>query len=167
MQVKMQKGSYRSPLDRVSSVVQWGKLPSEHSKRGSHSPGAAPHSSGPEESTSTAGRLRIIFEASRDQANVAPITVTPENIGTESNGAGTAATAFRFDAPGNVTPSNVPTSGYTASLTVSDQITILQIKTIQKSPPGRPSVRAATACVRHRQKRAAPNLDPVIGSLSS
>jgi hypothetical protein len=67
-------------------------------------------------------------EPSWDPVNVAPITVTPENIGLELNGAYVTTTGYQFDSNGNVTANNLTMNGYSANLAISDQITIVEIK---------------------------------------
>jgi hypothetical protein len=54
--------------------------------------------------------------------------VTPENIGLELNGAYVTTTGYQFDSNGNVTANNLTMNGYSANLTISDQITIVEIK---------------------------------------
>ncbi|MFZ2020923.1 MAG: hypothetical protein WBA18_21635 [Terracidiphilus sp.] len=66
-------------------------------------------------------------EPSWDPVNAAPISVTPENITLELNGAYTTITAYQFDDTGNVSPIDLTMSTYYASLTVTDQLTIVQI----------------------------------------
>ena len=72
-------------------------------------------------------------EPSWDPVNAAPITVSPEDITLELNGAYTASTAYQFDTTGNVSPSTLTTNGYNTSLTVTDQVTIVQISPVQSS----------------------------------
>jgi hypothetical protein len=66
-------------------------------------------------------------EPSWDPVNVVPITVTPENITLELNGAYTASTAYQFDASGDVNPINLTMNQYWVNLNVSDQLTIVRI----------------------------------------
>jgi hypothetical protein len=67
-------------------------------------------------------------ESSWDPVNCAPIAVTPENIGIELNGVYHTTTDYQFDSNGNVTPFNQPMNGNLASLTVTDQISIIEIQ---------------------------------------
>jgi hypothetical protein len=67
-------------------------------------------------------------EPSWDPVNVTPISVAPEDITLELNGAYTTTTAYQFDSTGGVTPVNLTMSTYYANLTVTDQLTIVQIK---------------------------------------
>jgi hypothetical protein len=62
-----------------------------------------------------------------DPVLVSPVSVTPESISLELNGAYTATTAYQFDTSGNVSSSSLAMDGYSTSLSVSDQITIVQI----------------------------------------
>jgi hypothetical protein len=62
-----------------------------------------------------------------DPVLVQPVTVTPESISLELNGAYDATTAYQFDTNGNVSSSSLTMDGYSTSLPVSDQITIVQI----------------------------------------
>jgi hypothetical protein len=66
-------------------------------------------------------------EPSWDPVNVAPIAVTPENIGLELNGAYVTTTGYQFDSNGNITANNLTMNGYWANLTIRDQITIVEI----------------------------------------
>jgi len=66
-------------------------------------------------------------EPSWDPVNVAPVAVTPESIGIELNGAYATETAYQFDSSGNVSQSSLAMDGYWANLTVTDQLTIVQI----------------------------------------
>ena len=66
-------------------------------------------------------------EPSWDPVNVAPITVTPENIGLELNGAYVTTRDFEFNSNGNLSANNLTMNGYWTNLTISDQITIVEI----------------------------------------
>jgi hypothetical protein len=66
-------------------------------------------------------------EPSWNPVNVTPIKVTPENIGLKLNGAYATTMGYQFDSNGNVTANNLTMNGYSASLTISDQITIVEI----------------------------------------
>jgi len=65
-----------------------------------------------------------------DPVNVAPISVSSQNITIELNGAYTTLSDYQFDSSGNVTRFNQPMNGNSASLTVTDQVSIVEIKTI-------------------------------------
>jgi hypothetical protein len=67
-------------------------------------------------------------EPSWDPVNITPISVAPEDITLELNGAYTPTTAYQFDSTGSVTPVNLTMSTYYANLTVTDQLTIVQIR---------------------------------------
>jgi hypothetical protein len=66
-------------------------------------------------------------EPSWNPVSVAPIAVTPENIGLELNGAYGTTKGYQFDSNGNITVNNLTLNGYWANLTISDQITIVEI----------------------------------------
>ena len=66
-------------------------------------------------------------EPSWNPVTVTPIAVTPENIGLELNGAYVTTMDYQFDSSGNVSEKNLTMNGYSASLTISDQITIVEI----------------------------------------
>jgi hypothetical protein len=66
-------------------------------------------------------------QPSWDPVNVAPIQVAPQNISLQLGGAYKTVTNYQFDSNGNVTPVNQPMNGNVANLTVSDQISIIQI----------------------------------------
>ena len=66
-------------------------------------------------------------EPSWDPANTVSIPVMPENIGINLGSGYTTTTDYQFDNNGNVTPFNQPTIGNIASLTVTDQVSIIQI----------------------------------------
>ena len=66
-------------------------------------------------------------EPSWDTANVAPISVTPENIGIFLDGAHSAVTNYQFNASGNYVAFNQPMNGNLTSLTLTDQISIIEI----------------------------------------
>jgi hypothetical protein len=67
-------------------------------------------------------------ESSWDPVNCVPIAITPENIGIELNGSYQTTTDYQFDSSGNVTTFNQPMNGNWASLTVTDQISIVEIQ---------------------------------------
>jgi hypothetical protein len=69
-------------------------------------------------------------EPTWDPVNVAPISVSSQNITIELNGAYTTLSDYQFDSSGNVTRFNQPMNGNSASLTVTDQVSIVEIKTI-------------------------------------
>lgn len=62
-----------------------------------------------------------------DPVNAAPVHVTPEDITLELNGAYNATTAYQFDSSGNVNPVNLTMNTYYADLSISDQLTIVEI----------------------------------------
>jgi hypothetical protein len=62
-----------------------------------------------------------------DPVNAAPLAVTPESINLELNGAYSATTAYQFDAAGEVNASALTMNGYNTSLSISDQLTIVEI----------------------------------------
>lgn len=62
-----------------------------------------------------------------DPINVAPIPVNPENIGIQLGSGYMTTTDYQFNNTGNVVPFNQPTIGNIASLTVTDQISIIKI----------------------------------------
>jgi hypothetical protein len=66
-------------------------------------------------------------ESSWDPANCAPIAVTPENIGIELTGAYHTTNDYQFDSNGNVARFNQPMNAGWASLTVTNQISIVEI----------------------------------------
>jgi hypothetical protein len=66
-------------------------------------------------------------EPSWDPANVVSIPVTPENIGIQLGNGYTTTTDYQFNSTGNVTAFNQPTIGGIASLTITDQVSIIQI----------------------------------------
>jgi hypothetical protein len=66
-------------------------------------------------------------EPSWDPANVVSIAVIPENIGIMLGNGYATTTDYQFDATGNVTAFNQPTIGNIASLTITDQVSIVQI----------------------------------------
>jgi hypothetical protein len=66
-------------------------------------------------------------QSSYDSSNNVPIAVTPQNV-TLSIGLGLKfGDLTQFDTTGNATPSSFSTSGYTMPLTISDQVSIVQI----------------------------------------
>jgi hypothetical protein len=67
-------------------------------------------------------------ESSWDPVNCVPIPVAPENIGIELGNSYHATTDYQFDSNGNVTPVDQPMNGNQASLTVTDNISIVEIK---------------------------------------
>jgi hypothetical protein len=67
-------------------------------------------------------------ESSWDPVNCVPVSVAPENIGIELNNSYHTASDYQFDSNGNVTPFDQPMNGNWASLTVTDQISIVEIK---------------------------------------
>jgi hypothetical protein len=66
-------------------------------------------------------------EPSWDPVHTKPLTVTPEDITLELNGAYTTTTAYQFDSTGNISPINLTMSTYYTDLSVSDQLAIVQI----------------------------------------
>lgn len=66
-------------------------------------------------------------EPSWDPVHTKPLTVTPEDITLELNGAYTTTTAYQFDSTGNISPINLNMSTYYTDLSVSDQLAIVQI----------------------------------------
>lgn len=67
-------------------------------------------------------------ESSWDPVNCVPISVAPENIGIELNNSYHTTTDYQFDSNGNVTRFDQPMNGNWASLTVTDKISIVEIK---------------------------------------
>jgi hypothetical protein len=66
-------------------------------------------------------------EPSWDPANVVSLPVTPENIGIQLGPGYTTTTNYQFNNTGNVVAFNQPMNGNIAGLTVTDQISIIQI----------------------------------------
>ena len=66
-------------------------------------------------------------EPSWDPANVVSIPVAPENIGIQLSGGYTTTTNYQFDSTGNVVLFPQSTVGGLASLTVTDQVSIVRI----------------------------------------
>lgn len=66
-------------------------------------------------------------EPSWDPANLVSLPVSPENIGIQLGSGYTTTTDFQFNNSGNYVAFNQPTIGNIASLTVSDQVSIIQI----------------------------------------
>jgi hypothetical protein len=66
-------------------------------------------------------------EPSWDPVNVAPIQVTPENIGIELGNGFASTTDYQFDSNGNVTQFDQPMNGNSTALTVTDQVSIVRI----------------------------------------
>jgi hypothetical protein len=66
-------------------------------------------------------------EPSWDPANVVSLPVTPENIGIQLGPGYTTTTDYQFNNTGNVVAFNQPTIGNIASLTLTDQVSIIQI----------------------------------------
>lgn len=66
-------------------------------------------------------------EPSWDPANTAPLTVTPENIGIELGSGYTTATNYQFNSSGGYVAFNQPMNYGWASLTVTDQISVIKI----------------------------------------
>ena len=66
-------------------------------------------------------------EPSWDTANVAPISVAPENIGINLGSGYATTTDYQFNNTGNVVAFNQPMDGSIAPLTVTDQISIIRI----------------------------------------
>lgn len=67
-------------------------------------------------------------ESSWDPVNCQPVSVAPENIGIELGSTYHTTNDYQFDTNGNVTRFNQPMNGAWASLTVTDQISIVEIK---------------------------------------
>jgi|HubBroStandDraft_1064217.scaffolds.fasta_scaffold04372_7 hypothetical protein len=67
-------------------------------------------------------------QSSWDEVNVAPIAVTPQNIGVELGPHHKTVYDYQFDESGNVTRFNQPMTGNWASLTVTDKISVVQIE---------------------------------------
>lgn len=67
-------------------------------------------------------------ESSWDPANCTPVAVTPENIGIELTGAYRTTNDYQFDSNGNVARFNQPMNAGWASLTVTNQISIVEIQ---------------------------------------
>ncbi|MGA9464260.1 MAG: hypothetical protein WBV28_15820 [Terracidiphilus sp.] len=76
------------------------------------------------------GSYRLVLwleQSSYDSTNNVPIAVTPQNV-TLSIGLGLKfGDLIQFDTTGNATSSSISTSGYTMPLTISDQVSIVQI----------------------------------------
>ncbi len=68
-----------------------------------------------------------VEQSSWDPNAVRPIAVGPQNISIQLDTAYQTATTWQFDTKGNATPFNQPMTGDTASLTVTDQISIVKI----------------------------------------
>ena len=66
-------------------------------------------------------------EPSWDPVNVAPLSVTPENIGIELTSGYKTTTDYQFNDAGGVTAFTQPITNNIASLTVTDQISIVRI----------------------------------------
>jgi hypothetical protein len=66
-------------------------------------------------------------EPSWDPVNVVSLPVTPENIAINLGSGYAATTDYQFDTNGNVTAFNQPMNGSMTSLTVTDQVSIVQI----------------------------------------
>jgi len=66
-------------------------------------------------------------EPSWDPANVAPISVTPENIGIELPSGWTTTTDYQFNSSGTYYAFNQPMKNGWSSLTVTDQLSIVRI----------------------------------------
>jgi hypothetical protein len=66
-------------------------------------------------------------EPSWDTANVAPISVAPENIGINLGSGYATTTDYQFNNTGNVVAFNQPMEGSIEPLTVTDQISIISI----------------------------------------
>jgi hypothetical protein len=66
-------------------------------------------------------------EPSWDPANVVSLPVAPENIGIQLGSGYQTTTDYQFDSSGNVVPFNQPMNGNIAPLTVTDQVSIVQI----------------------------------------
>ena len=67
-------------------------------------------------------------ESSWDPVNCVPVSVAPENIGIELNNSYHTTSDYQFDSNGNVTRVDQPMNGNRASLTVTDQISIVEIR---------------------------------------
>ena len=67
-------------------------------------------------------------ESSWDPVNSVPVSVAPENIGIELNNSFRTTTDYQFDSNGNVTRFDQPMNGNWANLTVTDKISIVEIK---------------------------------------
>ncbi len=67
-------------------------------------------------------------ESSWDPVNCVPTAVTPENIGIELSNSYHTTTDYQFDSSGNVTQFNQPMNGSGTSLTVTDQVSVVEIK---------------------------------------
>ena len=67
-------------------------------------------------------------ESSWDPVNCVPVSVVPENIGIELNNSYHTTSDYQFDSNGNVTRVDQPMNGNRASLTVTDQISIVEIR---------------------------------------
>jgi hypothetical protein len=67
-------------------------------------------------------------ESSWDPANCASIAVKPESIGVELTGSFHTVSDYRFDSNGNVTQVDQPMQGNLSSVTVTDQVSIVEIK---------------------------------------
>lgn len=66
-------------------------------------------------------------EPSWDTVNSAPLTVKPENIGIALDSAHTTATNYQFNSTGSYYAFNQPMNNGWASLTVTDQISVIKI----------------------------------------
>ena len=66
-------------------------------------------------------------EPSWDPANVVSLPVTPENIGIQLGSGYSTTTDYQFNNTGNVVAFNQPMTGNIAPLTVTDQVSIIQI----------------------------------------
>jgi hypothetical protein len=67
-------------------------------------------------------------ESSWDPANCVPIAVTPENIGIQLPAGYQTTSNYQFNSTGNVIRFNQPMNGSWASLTVTDQVSIIEIQ---------------------------------------
>jgi hypothetical protein len=67
-------------------------------------------------------------ESSWDPVNCVPVAVTPENVSLGLTTAYHTATNYQFDTTGNVTRSTQAMNGNSSSLTVTDQISIVEIQ---------------------------------------
>lgn len=66
-------------------------------------------------------------QSSWDPANVKPIAVAPQNIGINLSSSFKTVSNYQFNATGGVSRFNQPMSGNWASLTVTDQVSIIEI----------------------------------------
>jgi len=69
-----------------------------------------------------------VEKPSWDAVNARSISVTPENLALQITSTSTVSSAYQFDTNGNANSFNPSVSGNNVTLSISDQLTILQIK---------------------------------------